>query len=181
MQEKKSSATTEWILIYSRCIINQHFSVYNVSLALNPWENFSQGVMGGYCSTLVLLQVRPHSALLWNGLVGTEATVGLSLWSAAVGLTLGNMSWLDQHIFRGGCFASSFWSKQTNDALTGFRHKRHSILWKSIFHCIAPVISVGINWLKSIFERSLNLWHILTHKHKSHHPPISPSFIFFIL
>lgn len=147
-----------------------------------------RGVVGGRCSTLVLW-LRVLGAGLWPicfvveckmALVGMEATVGLSLWSAAVGTTLGNMSWLHQHIFKGGCSASSLWSKWIS-ALTGFQHNRHSVLWKSIFHCIVRAIPAGVKWNESITERSLSQWQILTHKSKSHHPVIRPSFIFFIL
>lgn len=78
-----------FILIYSRCSVNQRFSVFTMFLWLWIHGNIShRGVLGGDCDSLV--QVSPPSCSAVEckmAVVGTGATMGLSLWSAAVGMT----------------------------------------------------------------------------------------------
>lgn len=137
------------------------------------------------CGSLVQVSPRLCSAVeCKTAVVGTEAAMGLSLWSAAVGTTEKHWeTWAGQINTSSGVAALPPASNPNGQTELWLDFDTTATLYyeKGIFHWIARAIPVGVNWLKSIFERSPSRWHILTHKGKSHHPLIRSSFIFSVL
>lgn len=141
----------------------------------------SHGVVGGYRSILILrLQIRgagssPLRFVVECKTVGMEATMGLALWSAT---GKHERAW-STHL-QGSLLCLQLLLQTDKEYFDGISTQPALCIMKKHISLQSSCDSCGGLLNEIHLERSLNHWHKLTLKSKSHYPLIRPSFIFFI-